>query len=90
MDIAEVALQRIARMDGVGARNVEDEIHRAYCLAHGVHDGKARVGELAGRIRLVSRDRFPNRPNGGNHIAARRLENGLGLPDPGLHLRPVA
>ena len=43
MDVAEVALQPILAIDGVGPGCVEDEVDGADCLMQGVRDRKPRL-----------------------------------------------
>jgi hypothetical protein len=41
VNIAEVALERIALVDGVGAGGMEDQVNGADCLVHAMRDRKS-------------------------------------------------
>ena len=51
MDVAEVALEPIVRIDGVGSGRVEDEVDGADGLVQGVRDRKSRLHD--GRIEVA-------------------------------------
>ena len=89
VDVPEMPLKWIGRVNRVGSGRVEHQVDRADRLVVGVRDGEPRVRYLPCRIGLVRAKGGPDTRQRVNNVAPRGADDCLGLGHPRLDERPV-